>query len=153
MIQASLFDARTTDPETSHIAGATDRLTDRERALAILRRYPAGLTDHELADLMGRIQTSAGKRRHELMRDGLVENSGLRRLSPSGSPAIVWRAVATHLLAVAGDDKSLCGIKGPLPRCLARFKVAHDEGHARNGKPAPHWCAECVTVAEQRALL
>lgn len=92
-MQLDLLDyaARTTDPETSHQAAAPDRTTDRACALTILRAHPDGLTDHELAAEMGRIQTSAGKRRCELMRDGLVEWAGFTRLSPSGSPARVWR--------------------------------------------------------------
>lgn len=83
--------ARRTDPETSHHAANHDRTTDRARALDILRAHPDGLTDFELADLMHRQQTSAGKRRHELMAAGLVEYAGHTRPAPSGSPARVWR--------------------------------------------------------------
>jgi hypothetical protein len=82
--------ARTADPETCRLS-ARDRTTDRARALAVLQGHPDGLTDFELADAMGSIQTSAGKRRHELMVAGLVEYAGHTRLSPSGSPARVWR--------------------------------------------------------------
>lgn len=97
--QLDLLDyaARASDPATAHQAAAahpTTRATDRDRALAALRAAgPDGLTDHELGDRIGRIQTSAGKRRHELMVAGLVEWTGTTRLSPSGSPARVWRAV------------------------------------------------------------
>lgn len=86
------YAARATDPETSHAAGSIDRATDRDRALAILRAHPDGLTDFELAFLMHRQQTSAGKRRHELMKAGLVEYAGFTRPSPSGASARVWRA-------------------------------------------------------------
>jgi hypothetical protein len=51
---------------------------------------PDGLTDFELADIMGRQQTSAGKRRGELRDIGLVSDTGYRRPAPSGSMAIVW---------------------------------------------------------------
>lgn len=85
--------ARRTDPETSHQAAASDRARDRDRALAALRAAPDGLTDFELGDAIGRQQTSAGKRRHELMRAGVVCDSGLRRRTPSGATAIVWKVV------------------------------------------------------------
>lgn len=95
MTQLTLDDyaARATDPETSHAAGNVDRATDRDRALTILRAHPDGLTDFALGDLMGRIATSAGKRRHELMKAGLVEYAGFTRPSPSGASARVWRVV------------------------------------------------------------
>lgn len=85
--------ARQTDPITSHLASYSTpaRVTDRDRALAALRKAgPDGLTDHELGDAIGRAQTSAGKRRHELMVLGLVVNTGRTRPSPWGSPCIVW---------------------------------------------------------------
>lgn len=88
------FTARTNDPETSHAAGTETptRATDRQRALDILQAHPDGLTDFELADLMQRQQTSAGKRRHELLCAGLVEWAGTQRPAPSGAAARVWRA-------------------------------------------------------------
>lgn len=70
----------------------------RARCLdALIEHGP--MTDHELAAVVGRQQTSAGKRRLELQRAGLVEQvvgddgKPLRRLAPSGAPALVWRAV------------------------------------------------------------
>lgn len=90
--------ARHSDPETSHEAAQGAARTaprDRDRALVALREAGArGLTDFELGDVIGRQQTSAGKRRHELMALGLVEKvAGVRRASPSGAQAQVWRAV------------------------------------------------------------
>jgi hypothetical protein len=62
-----------------------------------------GLTDFEYPALQ---QTSAGKRRLELQRAGLVEDSGRRRPSPSGSPVIVWRITAVGLYVLRGfNDK------------------------------------------------
>lgn len=95
--QLGLFEpvARSTDPDTSWDAAAdASRKADthRARALAIHRAHPDGLTDFELADLMGLQQTSAGKRRGELRDQGYVVNSGVKRPAPSGSLAIVWRA-------------------------------------------------------------
>jgi hypothetical protein len=99
--QPSLFDvpspyrsARFTDPETSRRAAADaarSAATHRTRALETLRAHHGGLTDFELAALLGVAQTSIGKRRGELRDAGLVEDSGVRRPAPSGSAAIVWR--------------------------------------------------------------
>jgi hypothetical protein len=96
--QPTLFDdvppnVRNTDPDTSHAAAAVNRDTDRARALAVHRQHPDGLTDFELGDLMGRQQTSAGKRRGELVALGFICDSGTRRPAPSGSSAIVWRLI------------------------------------------------------------
>lgn len=93
--QLSLDDAprvRRKDPETSRAAAAAltpGRLSShRWAALVALAQGPA--TDFELAQRTGIQQTSVGKRRLELARLGYVEDTGLRRPSPSGSPAIVW---------------------------------------------------------------
>lgn len=100
MSQLTLTDylrhVRRTDPDTSHHAARATRgnaPTNRAIALDTLRRFPAGLTDFELAEITGLQQTSIGKRRGELRDAGLVRDSGQRRPSPSGSPSIVWEAV------------------------------------------------------------
>jgi DNA-binding transcriptional ArsR family regulator len=88
--------ARSTDPGTSWAAAhdATPKApTHRARVLQALRSIPGGLTDYELAELVGLQQNSAGKRRGELRDAGLVEDSGRRRPAPSGSKAIVWKVV------------------------------------------------------------
>jgi hypothetical protein len=87
---------RRTDPVTSRLAAKTARghaETNRALALEVLRSHPGGLTDFELAEITGFQQTSIGKRRGELRDAGLVVNSGRRRRTPSGSEAIVWKAV------------------------------------------------------------
>ena len=97
--QLSLFDPvpqnyRRDDHDTAIAAATMDpnrRLNDRARALQVHRANPDGLTDYELADLMGRQQNSAGKRRGELVELGYVVDSGTRRPAPSGAKAIVWR--------------------------------------------------------------
>lgn len=84
---------RLDDPDTSQEAGKMVpevRVTDRQRALLAHQAHPDGLTDFELAELMGRQQTSAGKRRGELAAQGLIRDSGRRRPAPSGAKAIVW---------------------------------------------------------------
>lgn len=86
--------ARNSDPETSHRAAARDpdrKMRDRTAVLRAHYEHPDGLTDFELAEIVGRQQTSAGKRRGELRDMGLIEATELRRPAPSGSPAIVWR--------------------------------------------------------------
>ena len=93
----TLFDdpaARHTDPITSHQAASRKKITagsDRAHALIVHARHPHGLTDFELADILQRQQTSAGKRRGELRDAGLIEETEYRRNAPSGSPSIVWR--------------------------------------------------------------
>lgn len=88
--------ARATDPVTSHLAAhdaARTAATMRILALEALREAgERGLTDFELAEILGRQQTSAGKRRGELRDVGLVRDSGMKRPAPSGSAAIVWVA-------------------------------------------------------------
>jgi|694.fasta_scaffold17751_6 hypothetical protein len=89
---------RHTDPETCEEArkdALSNAARGRKIALDLLFANPEGLTDFELAELSGWQQTSIGKRRGELRDLGLVEDSGLRRPSPSGSKAIVWRVVET----------------------------------------------------------
>ena len=100
MTQGTLFEqqapARRTDPETAHEAAAAnqpERFTMRRDVLLMLQRKgPRGATDWEISEELGILRTSAGKRRHELVALGLVENSGQRRETDTGSTAIVWRA-------------------------------------------------------------
>ena len=93
--------ARPTDPETSHKAAArspSTRSIDRVRVLLVHYGHPSGLTDFELGMLVGRQQTSAGKRRGELRDMGFIADSGLRRPAPSGSSAIVWQITPLGIL-------------------------------------------------------
>ena len=83
--------ARNSDPVTSHDAAALAGLTAgslRWRCLEVLAAGP--LTDFELADQVERQQTSAGKRRGELVAAGLVVATDVKRPAPSGALAIVW---------------------------------------------------------------
>jgi hypothetical protein len=111
--QPDLFDApdpfspggpgvRITDPETSWLAAYKTpwlRAHDRWNVLLAHAAHRGGLTDFELGDIVGRQQTSAGKRRGELRDNGLIEATDLKRNAPSGSPAIVWRITAAGLRA------------------------------------------------------
>lgn len=93
-IGEGLFDlkpgARGSDPETSHGAKVFHLNEDRVDVLRMHVRHPLGLTDFELADLMGRQQNSVGKRRCELRDFGYIIATPLRRPTPSGASAIVW---------------------------------------------------------------
>lgn len=95
--------ARATDPDTSAKAAAgVDGTRDRARALrALAARGP--MTDFELGDAIGRQQTSAGKRRHELGVLGLVEYAEEKRPSPSGAMARVWRLTDKGFNAAASS--------------------------------------------------
>ena len=108
--QPDLWDmARRTDPETSWDAAANalaNADTDRARVLAVHRAHPDGLTDFELAELMGRQQTSVGKRRGELCAQGLVEYAGIKRPAPSGSMSRVWKAVSPALVTAQQSPRS-----------------------------------------------
>lgn len=94
------WSARRTDPDTSHTAAGAHplmRAHDRRMTLRAHAQHPEGLTDFELGKLIGRQQTSAGKRRGELRDAGLIETTDARRPAPSGSPAIVWRITPAGL--------------------------------------------------------
>lgn len=85
---------RAGDPDTSRDAAtmaANVRASDRRLVLLAHFDHPEGLTDFQLAEVVGRQQTSAGKRRGELRDAELVEATGERRTTPSGARAIVWR--------------------------------------------------------------
>ncbi len=93
--------ARRSDPETSSQAAALPgKGTLRWACLVALGRAGEhGLTDFELAARVGRQQTSAGKRRGELVEARLVEQTDEKRRAPSGANALVWR-ITEHGRAV-----------------------------------------------------
>lgn len=93
---------RNTDPETSRLAADKAAKFASKGRVDVLRHLMTGAkTDFELADLIGRPQSSCGKRRGELRDRGYVEvaldgrGEEARRPSPSGSPALVW-AITTE---------------------------------------------------------
>jgi hypothetical protein len=55
------------------------------------------------------------------------------------------KAGPSHLMAKAGDKRALCGIKKPLPYCLAKWAPSHAYPHER--------CAACYQKAGLDALL
>lgn len=90
--------ARVTDPVTSHQAAKAQTPTkvrsEHRLVLSLLQWEP--LTDFDLAarasQALGRKvkQTSIGVRRSELVKAGLVRDSGTKGVSDTGSPAIRW---------------------------------------------------------------
>lgn len=91
--------ARSTDPRTSHAAAASVRnVNDRQQAvLNCFRDHPGGLTDEDLEHAYdvggyGPQQTDSGlrTRRHELVEQGLVRDSGRKGVTAAGRAAVVW---------------------------------------------------------------
>lgn len=95
--QLTFADYRASDPDTSVNAAVTNRpkrSAHKQAVLDALRAAgPNGLTDFQIAEATGIIATSAGKRRLDLLRDGLVRQLvGVTRPSPTSTPAKVWVA-------------------------------------------------------------
>lgn len=95
MNQLTFADVRPSDPDTSHEAAASQTPERRSRGQWLVLRALAEhgpLTDFQHQAINGLQQTSAGKRRRELQRAGLVE--AVPGVSPSGSRMKVWRLTA-----------------------------------------------------------
>jgi hypothetical protein len=87
---------RADDMETARAAAdmSPEALAEGQRKVlfALADAGPNGLIDHEHRRINGLIPTSAGKRRLELRRMGLVEATGRRRPTGTGNgEAEVWR--------------------------------------------------------------
>jgi hypothetical protein len=94
-------------PDTSHeaarrIAGGAQDL--RSKVLDHIRGEPDGATDEEIQEALGMNPSTERPRRTELMqrrpqdspkcmRLGLIRDSGRRRKTRSGCPAIIWMEV------------------------------------------------------------
>lgn len=89
---------RVTDPDTSRLAAEAveERLTEHQWAVltSLVEAGRDGLIDHDHEARNGLIPTSAGKRRKELERLGLVAATERRRSTPSGQLARVWAVTA-----------------------------------------------------------
>jgi hypothetical protein len=104
--QLTLDAYRNSDPETSRLAAADAAMharTLRGHVVRLLREL-GPMTDFQIADALAAQgipcagQTSAGKRRLEAQRLGdvvplVVDGEVVKRPAPSGSLAIVWKAV------------------------------------------------------------
>jgi hypothetical protein len=82
------------DTQTAAAATTLPRSgTQRAKVLEVIRgARQAGLTDQEIAVELGLVENSVRPRRLELADDGLIADSGERRETTGGNPAIVWRA-------------------------------------------------------------
>jgi hypothetical protein len=81
-------------PETSLLAGqSTLPQTGTKRRITyelIKESGIFGLCDHEIEEKTGWLHQSASSARNTLMCDGWITDSGIRRSTPAGNPAIVW---------------------------------------------------------------
>lgn len=82
-------------PATAHAAAekALPRSGSRRRSIYDWVAKKHGCTDDELEFLMGWSHQTVSAARNSLMEDGLVVDSGERRNTRHGNPAIVWVAV------------------------------------------------------------
>ena len=91
----SAAQARTTDPPTSHAAADRSTRSGRrqsQRAIVwrLVLQHP-DLTSAELSRIEGIDRYIAARRLPDLMRAGMVEQSGSRQCSVSGHSAVTWR--------------------------------------------------------------
>lgn len=102
MSTATVGLARRTDPETSHLAAASVSTSIRESQRIVFSLFKAygDMTDEKLLKVSyagGNLLSPSGlrTRRSELVRLGLLEDSGQRIALASGRKAIVWRVKQT----------------------------------------------------------
>lgn len=80
------------DTERAGAESVTPRSgTQRAAVLRAIQDSPR--TDHEISRYLLLPMSSVNARRNELVRDGLVEDSGLRRKGPYGNDNVVWKCV------------------------------------------------------------
>ncbi len=79
--------------------------TLRERVYNLLKsQLINGMTDEEMQDTLLMNPSTQRPRRIELLNQGVIEDSGVKRLTKSGRKAVVWRAVR-----IFGIQKDLFG--------------------------------------------
>lgn len=90
-------------PETSRAAAkkALPRTGTKKEKIynLIMEQGMFGLCDHEIEKATGWKHQSASAMRNSLMRDGWVIDSGSRRNTDEGNPAIVWIGCGINNLA------------------------------------------------------
>jgi len=86
-----LFQARKTDPPTSHAAARINRTGKKWRVLEALRLGPAGQT--EIAARCGLLTHDVGKRLNDLRNDGLAVHTGREVRNAGGLLENEWRCV------------------------------------------------------------
>jgi hypothetical protein len=90
--------ARPTDPETSQTAVPSPaHLSFVQQEVMAFHRAAEGMTDDELCLRMSwRCEGTVKKRRTELSRVGALVDSGVRRPTRTGTPAIVWEVADAY---------------------------------------------------------
>jgi hypothetical protein len=84
------FEVGAEHPDTSHeMAAGFDTTTLKEQILAALASGPK--TDDAMEILLGRSHQSLSGCRRSLVKDGKVEDSGMRGVTRYGNSAILWR--------------------------------------------------------------
>lgn len=84
------YSNNTTSLETAASISQSSAASLRERVYRFILDNK-GATDHEIQQGLGLIGSTERPRRWELVKEGRVEDSGERRLTPSGKRGIVWR--------------------------------------------------------------
>lgn len=81
-----------TSVEAAHAIEST-AATLRGKVMRLLQDFSSGMTDEEIQEALGMNPSTERPRRVELVVMGLVEDSGVRKLTHSGRRAVVWRVV------------------------------------------------------------
>jgi predicted ArsR family transcriptional regulator len=83
--------ARRRDPDTSHDAAASIRMSDMERRVyRCLGGKLGAATSFEIAAFLGLSLVTVSPRLKPLVEKGLVRDSGRRKLGETGRPRIIW---------------------------------------------------------------
>ena len=82
-----------TDTSKSAFNNKKDKLTKREQVYEYIKTEAS--TNYQIADELKMPLSSACARCRELQILGLIEDSGIRRETPYGKTAIVWRSKIT----------------------------------------------------------
>lgn len=153
MDEPTLFDALNEHVDPARLARSTDLDTAKEAARNASRRGPSqrrrvwealkqlgNATDYELGQYLGILRSSAAKRRQELVDRGLVIATPFRRLTDTGSSAVVWRCSYVYPADTRTLDKMIdsstdrpCTTSTPSPS--AKPDGDRDSGH--DGRAIP----------------
>ncbi len=86
------------DPDTSFLAANTaGGLATRHKAIIASVLAAAELTSSEISDRCDLNYWQVARRIADLKHDGVVRDSGARRLTPNGRKACVWRLVKSQM--------------------------------------------------------
>ncbi len=90
--------ARLNDPDTSVQAAQCARhLAKQHKKIVANALSLGGLTSSEISDRCELTYWQVTRRVSDLKHDGVVIDSGLRRLTPNGRKACVWRLAANQI--------------------------------------------------------